>query len=65
IASAGPLLGLLGTVIGMIQMFLGILDHGVGDVKTPAATWCTAWSVSSTRWVPSLRPGRCWGCWAR
>ncbi len=33
IASAGPLLGLLGTVIGMIQMFLGILDHGVGDVN--------------------------------
>jgi biopolymer transport protein ExbB len=32
IASAGPLLGLLGTVIGMIQMFLGILDHGMGDV---------------------------------
>ena len=33
IAAAGPLLGLLGTVVGMIQMFLGILDHGVGDVN--------------------------------
>ena len=33
IASAGPLLGLLGTVVGMIQMFLGILDHGMGDVN--------------------------------
>src|SRR5688500_6087217 len=33
IASAGPLLGLLGTVVGMIQMFLGILDSGVGDVN--------------------------------
>ena len=33
IASAGPLLGLLGTVVGMIQMFLGILDHGIGDVN--------------------------------
>ena len=33
IASAGPLLGLLGTVVGMIQMFLGILDHGLGDVN--------------------------------
>jgi len=47
IASAGPLLGLLGTVIGMIQMFLGILDHGVGDVNQLAggigkALVCTA-----------------------
>lgn len=47
IASAGPLLGLLGTVIGMIQMFLGILDHGVGDVTQLAggigkALVCTA-----------------------
>ncbi len=47
IASAGPLLGLLGTVIGMIQMFLGILDHGVGDVSQLAggigkALVCTA-----------------------
>ena len=31
--AAGPLLGLFGTVVGMIQMFLGILDHGVGDVN--------------------------------
>ena len=36
IASAGPLLGLLGTVIGMIQMFLGIQDSGVGDVNALA-----------------------------
>ncbi|WNH51557.1 MotA/TolQ/ExbB proton channel family protein [Stenotrophomonas oahuensis] len=47
IASTGPLLGLLGTVIGMIQMFLGILDHGVGDVNQLAggigkALVCTA-----------------------
>ena len=33
IAAAGPLLGLLGTVVGMIQMFLGVLDHGLGDVN--------------------------------
>lgn len=47
IASAGPLLGLLGTVVGMIQMFLGILDHGIGDVGQLAggigkALVCTA-----------------------
>lgn len=33
IAAAGPLLGLFGTVVGMIQMFLGVMDHGVGDVS--------------------------------
>jgi biopolymer transport protein ExbB len=47
IAAAGPLLGLLGTVVGMIQMFLGILDSGVGDVNQLAggigkALVCTA-----------------------
>jgi biopolymer transport protein ExbB len=47
IASAGPRLGLLGTVVGMIQMFMGILDHGVGDVNQLAggigkALVCTA-----------------------
>ncbi len=33
IASVSPLLGLLGTVFGMIQMFLKILTTGVGDVN--------------------------------
>jgi biopolymer transport protein ExbB len=33
IASVGPLLGLLGTVFGMIRMFLDILTAGVGDVN--------------------------------
>lgn len=33
IAGIGPLLGLFGTVVGMIQMFLGIMDVGVGDVN--------------------------------
>lgn len=33
IAAAGPLLGLFGTVVGMIQMFLAIGDHGLGDVN--------------------------------
>ena len=47
IASVAPLLGLLGTVIGMIDMFLAILDHGVGDVTQLAggigqALVCTA-----------------------
>ena len=47
IASAGPLLGLFGTVVGMIEMFLGILDHGIGDASQLAggigkALICTA-----------------------
>lgn len=47
VASAGPLLGLFGTVVGMIQLFLGILDHGIGDVNQLAggigkALVCTA-----------------------
>ncbi|WP_374248006.1 MotA/TolQ/ExbB proton channel family protein [Thermomonas sp.] len=47
IAAAGPLLGLFGTVVGMIQMFLGILDHGIGDASQLAggigkALVCTA-----------------------
>ena len=33
IAAAGPLLGLFGTVVGMIQMFLTILTTGVGDAN--------------------------------
>lgn len=33
VAAIGPLLGLFGTVVGMIEMFMGILDHGVGDVS--------------------------------
>lgn len=33
IASVAPLLGLLGTVIGMIKMFLDILVTGVGDAN--------------------------------
>mgnify|MGYP002738072776 FL=1 len=32
IASAAPMVGLLGTVIGMMRLFLGILDHGIGDM---------------------------------
>ena len=47
IAAAAPLMGLFGTVVGMIQMFLGILDSGIGDVNQLAggigkALICTA-----------------------
>src|SRR4249919_2352671 len=47
IAGVSPLLGLLGTVFGMIQMFLKILTTGVGDVNQLAggigqALICTA-----------------------
>ena len=31
IASVTPLLGLLGTVLGMIKVFAAIMSHGVGD----------------------------------
>ncbi len=31
IAAVSPLLGLLGTVFGMIRMFMAMLEHGVGD----------------------------------
>ncbi len=33
IAAIAPLLGLLGTVIGMIQVFSAILSHGVGNAN--------------------------------
>jgi len=33
IAAVSPLLGLLGTVFGMISMFMGILEAGVGDAN--------------------------------
>lgn len=57
IASAGPLLGLLGTVIGMIEMFMGILSHGLGDVSQLAggigkALVCTATGMVIA--IPSL-----------
>lgn len=42
-----PLLGLLGTVIGLIRMFLAVMSHGVGDAQYMAggigeALVCTA-----------------------
>ena len=61
IAAAGPLLGLFGTVVGMIQMFLGILDHGIGDVNQLAggigkALVCTAAGMIVA--IPSLMAHR-------
>ena len=37
IAAIAPFLGLLGTVLGMIQMFGGIGSHGLGDPSIVAA----------------------------
>ncbi|MCR4345898.1 MAG: MotA/TolQ/ExbB proton channel family protein [Sulfuricaulis sp.] len=42
IAAISPFLGLFGTVIGMIQMFSGISQHGVGDPTIVAAGISTA-----------------------
>ena len=47
IALISPLLGLLGTVIGLIRMFLAIMVHGIGDANHMAggigeALVCTA-----------------------
>jgi biopolymer transport protein ExbB len=47
LALISPLLGLLGTVIGLIRMFLSIMGHGVGDAQYMAggigeALICTA-----------------------
>ena len=36
IAAISPFLGLLGTVLGMIQMFAGIGSHGLGDTSIVA-----------------------------
>ena len=47
LALISPLLGLLGTVFGLIRMFLAVLSHGVGDAQYMAggigeALICTA-----------------------
>lgn len=57
IASAGPLLGLFGTVVGMIDIFLVIDRQGLGDVNELAggignALVCTATGMIVA--VPSL-----------
>lgn len=57
IASVTPLLGLLGTVIGMIKVFSAIMAHGVGDpgvlaggISEALITTATGLSVA----IPSL-----------
>jgi biopolymer transport protein ExbB len=37
IAAVSPFLGLLGTVLGMIEMFAGIGTHGIGDPSIVAS----------------------------
>src|SRR3990167_7986994 len=64
IASVSPLLGLLGTVFGMIQMFLKILTTGVGDVNQLAggigqALISTAGGLRVA--VPGVGRGACGG----
>ena len=49
----GPLLGLFGTVVGMIQMFLGILDSGIGDAVASSAPF---WSKTSWTGNPAPPP---------
>jgi biopolymer transport protein ExbB len=51
LALISPLLGLLGTVIGLINMFLAILGHGIGDAQYMAggigeALVCTASGIA-------------------
>ncbi|WP_036141965.1 MotA/TolQ/ExbB proton channel family protein [Luteibacter sp. 9135] len=50
IALIGPLLGLLGTVIGLIRMFMGVMAGGIGDPTRMAggigeALICTAFGL--------------------
>ena len=61
IAASGPLLGLFGTVVGMIQMFLAIGDGGLGDVNQLAAgigkaLVCTATGMNVA--IPALMAHR-------
>ena len=54
IASISPLLGLLGTVIGMISVFAAITQHGVGDPGALAGGISQA-LVTTVLGVPSSR----------
>jgi len=57
IAAISPFLGLLGTVLGMIEMFMGIGSKGVGDpsiVASGIAQALTATATGLTVAIPSL-----------
>ncbi|HKQ30109.1 MAG TPA: MotA/TolQ/ExbB proton channel family protein [Burkholderiales bacterium] len=57
ISAISPFLGLLGTVFGMIQMFAGIGQHGVGDPSIVAdgiAQALVATAAGLTVAIPSL-----------
>jgi biopolymer transport protein ExbB len=57
IAAISPFLGLLGTVFGMIQMFSGIGEHGVGDPSIVAegiSQALVATAAGLTVAIPSL-----------
>jgi biopolymer transport protein ExbB len=57
IAAISPFLGLLGTVLGMIQMFAGIGSHGLGDPSIVASGISQALVATATGLavaIPSL-----------
>jgi biopolymer transport protein ExbB len=54
IAAISPFLGLLGTVLGMIQMFAGIGSHGLGDPSIVASGISQALVATATGLVVAI-----------
>ena len=54
IAAIAPFLGLLGTVLGMIQMFAGIGSHGLGDPSIVASGISQALVATATGLVVAI-----------
>jgi len=54
IAAIAPFLGLLGTVLGMIQMFAGIGSHGLGDPSIVASGISQALIATATGLVVAI-----------